>query len=81
MQRNRREQLHLGSICKTQHTEMRHCGMQIEDHIVSDIDEIASAIDFDSVEDPPKAIHPQGGVVDSIKRNVPGAQRLLHLVE
>ena len=74
-----------GSCIGDQYARLRalkqRCEVQIEDNIVSDIDEIASAIDFDSVEDKPKAINPQAGVVDSIKRNVPGAQRLLHLVE
>lgn len=53
---------------------------QIKDDIVSNIDEIADAIDFNSEEDPPKHDSSTGGVADAIRRNVLGVNDVLNLV-
>lgn len=55
-------------------------GDEIKDDIVSNIDEIADAIDFNSEEDPPKHDSSTGGVADAIRRNVLGVNDVLNLV-
>ncbi len=48
---------------------------------MSDIDEIAAAVDFDGADEAPAATSAAGGAAEAVKASVPGVRELLKLVE